>query len=476
VNDTPQGPGETGRGGPDGTVPAAGPPARPRGRKRRAVRRWTRRLVVLVAVIIAAAVVSIFTVDVGRISVGGKSLKSLAESNASRFLERPMHVGRLVAYLKPGKFAFEDVVIEGPTPDARPFFSARRITVEVPWWTMFRKELYIDVRLLDWRMVVEKFPDGQAHLPRLTSKGQSDKPFPLKIRGLSVLGSGGEFIYDDHVTPWRVTTGPRLKFDLVRAPNLNTYVGLASFAKGTVRIQDFEPMSAGLTTRFQLDGGVVHLKHLDLLTDGAVSHISGFVNFRRWPEQEYRIQSDVDFNRMRELFFAKAAWRLSGEGRFNGVFRIFKDGFDLSGLFKSDEAGLGVENSEWRFVNLDGALQWTPNHFIVNRADSDFLGGRLQLTYGLDPLGKPGGATATLSASYSGVDLYRFTRQFGWTALEPQGAMRGQVLMAWHNGKFSETLQGRGATVVAPPDGQVVAAEGLPAGAGPITAERPFQK
>ncbi len=431
---------------------------------------------VLVAVIIATVVVTVFTVDIGRISIGGKSIRTVAESQASKFLERKMRIGAIRAYLTPGKFAFEDVVIEGPTSDARPFFSARRITVEVPWWTLFRKDrdLYIDVRLYDWRMVVEKWPDGQAHLPKLTSKGQGGK-FPAKIRSLSVIGSGGEFIYDDHLTPWRVT-GPNLKFALVRANNLNTYVGQAQFTKGAVQIQNFEPMSADFSTRFQVDGGVVRLKHIDLLTDGAESHISGFVNFGRWPEQEYRIQSTVDFNRMRELFFAKATWRLSGEGRFNGVFKIFKNGFDLSGLFRSDEAGLGLGNSEWRFVNLDGALQWAPDHFIVSRADAEFLGGRMRLAYGLSPFGQPGGATATLTADYSGVDLYRFTRQFGWTALEPQGSMRGQVSMAWHNGQFTETLQGRGATVVAPPDGQSLATAVLPPGAEPVPAERPFQK
>lgn len=473
---SPQEPGESGQHGPDPAVRAEGLSARPRGRKRRFAKRWTRRVGGLAIAILAAVFVTVFTVDIGRVSLGGRSLKTIAESRASAFLERPMHIGRLVAYLTPGKFALEDVVIDGPTPDARSFFVAGRITVEVPWWTIFRRELYVDVRLYDWRMVAEKFPDGKPHFPRLTPKPSSGKPFPLKIRGLSVYATRGEFIYDDHVAPWRVTTGRSLQFSIVRANNLNTYVGLAEFRHGTVQIQKFQPMATDFVTRFQLDGSIVRLKHLDLTTDGSVSHISGFVNFGRWPDQEYRIQSTIDFNRMRQIFFHDATWRLSGEGRFNGIFRILSSGFDLSGLFASDEAGLGVSRSEWRFNNLEGALQWTPSRFVVSRADADFLGGRLHLAYGLNPLGTPAGATATLAADYASVDLYRFTRQFGWTALEPQGRMHGRVQMAWRNGQFTQTMQGQGETTVAPPEGRAIAAETLPAGERPPDAERPFQK
>ena len=311
---------------PEVSEPISSPPARVRGRKRRFAKRWSRRFSLLGIGLFAALVVTFFTIDIGRISIAGKSLKSLAESAGSRYLERPMHIGRIVAYPSEGRFAFEDVVIEGPTKDARPFFSAKRIFVNVPWWTMFRKELYIAIDVYDWRMVAEKWPDGKVHLPKLTrpaKPGQKESPFPLKIKSLDVYCHNGEFVYDDHVAPWRIN-GPNLEFALVRANNLNTYVGKAEFTNGTVQIQGFEPMAADFSTRFQINGGIVELKHIDLLTDGAESHIDGYVNFKGWPDQEYRIQSTVDFNRMRELFFKKAEWRLSGQGRFNGIFKIAK--------------------------------------------------------------------------------------------------------------------------------------------------------
>ena len=40
----------------------------------------------------------------------------------------------------PGVFVIEDLVIEGLTPQDRPFLTARKITVEVPWWTVVQPE------------------------------------------------------------------------------------------------------------------------------------------------------------------------------------------------------------------------------------------------------------------------------------------------------------------------------------------------
>jgi hypothetical protein len=48
-------------------------------------------------------------------------------------------------------------------------------------------------------------------------------------------------------------------------------------------------MKTKFKTWFQLSGGTVKLRHIDLETDGMKSHVNGFVNFGRWPEQEYRI-------------------------------------------------------------------------------------------------------------------------------------------------------------------------------------------
>ena len=87
-------------------------------------------------------------------------------------------------------------------------------------------------------------------------------------------------------------------------------------------------MRTDFTTRFVLDGGRVTLRHIDLATDGAVTHVNGNLDFSRWPEQSYNVSSTLSFPRMRELFFANQTWRITGEGGFEGVFRLFRGGFN----------------------------------------------------------------------------------------------------------------------------------------------------
>ena len=67
----------------------------------------------------------------------GPSLKARAEAAASQYMGRPMHIGRLSVHLWLGRFVVEDVVIEGLTPQSRPFLMAQRINVSMPWSTLF---------------------------------------------------------------------------------------------------------------------------------------------------------------------------------------------------------------------------------------------------------------------------------------------------------------------------------------------------
>jgi hypothetical protein len=80
-----------------------------------------RRTVIVVSVILAVALMTTFTVDLG------PSLRERAERAASGYMGRPMHIGALRIHLGRGQFELSDVRIEGLTPEARPFFTARRI-------------------------------------------------------------------------------------------------------------------------------------------------------------------------------------------------------------------------------------------------------------------------------------------------------------------------------------------------------------
>lgn len=406
------------------------------------------------AAIVAALFVTFFSIDLGRFS----GLKQLAEEQGSAYLGRPLHIGRLSALITPGRFELDDVVIEGLTKTDRPFLTAKRIVVQVPWWTLFRQRIVLQVRMSGWHMLIEKWADGRHNVPHLAPKPRPPGPKRFTTTVNFVYAEDGQFTYDDHGTPWSVVA-PNLNFALVRDEAHQQYDGTARFEHGTVQIQDFLPMSAGMSTRFVLEGGLVRLEHIDLVTDGAVSHLNGSVDFSRWPEQVYNVDSEVDFHRMREIFFAHDTWSADGTGHFEGVFHIPKDGgFNLTGRFASDLAVV----AGLRFPNLSGSLEWQPRRFIVTDYHSGFYGGRLALTYGLAPLGTPRGATASLTSDYEDVDLTQLAQALNLKAVEPAGHAAGHLALSWPNGQFGTGLQGDGWTDVSPPDGVALQAVTVP--------------
>src|ERR1051325_4670245 len=85
--------------------------------------RFTRFGVVVFAIILAAAIVTTLTVDLG------PSLRGRAESEGSKRIQRPMHIGRLSVRLLDGKFVLEDFTIEGLAHTDRPFLRAKRVEV-----------------------------------------------------------------------------------------------------------------------------------------------------------------------------------------------------------------------------------------------------------------------------------------------------------------------------------------------------------
>ncbi len=420
----------------EGTTPLAEPgtPVEPpTGVKRRAVRRWARRVLAVVVAVVAALFVTFFTIDLGRLP----GLRQKAEQFGSQYLERPLHIGRISARVTPGDFVIENVVIEGLHPGDRPFMHIGRIDIHVPWWTLVHRQLHVTVRLTDWQMVVESWPGDIHNVPRLTHPGPSRRrSFTTTVD--FVYAHGGTFTYEDHAAPWSVVA-PNLDFDLVRAANLGEYVGHARFSGGTVRILDSLPMATAMTTRFVLDGSQVRLEHIDLVTDGSRSHLNGDVDFSHWPDQTYNVQSEVDFARMRSIFFQHESWSAGGTGTFTGVFRLTHEGPELVGDFESDTVdvdGLG-------FPDLHGSLAWTHDLFAVTHADSRLLGGHTRFSYVLAPLNRPGGATARFEADYEDANLFGLDRIVTLRGIRLAGTATGHLTMEWQNGRFSATRRAR---------------------------------
>ncbi len=420
----------------DVEVPVSGP--EPEIRLRRPwIRRWFRRALAFVVAVVAAVLVSVFSIDLGRFP----QLKPWAETRGSAFLEQPLHIGRISFYPAAGRIALYDVVIEGLAPGDRPFMKIARVDIHVPWWTLFRRQLHVTFTMDDWAMVVETWPDGVDNFPRFTSRNPSTTKNPWFDTTTVdfAYARRGHFTYEDHATPWSLVA-PNLDFSMVRATSLDQYVGLFGFSGGAVQIQHYRPMATDMTTRFVMEGGKVFLRHIDLVTEGSRSHVNGEVDFSKWPNQTYNLNSEVDFSRMKDIFFAKETWRLAGSGRLTGIFKIFQGGRDLSGEFSSDDARV----NDLEFHNLHGALNWTQTRLAVLHAEAELLGGHSRFDYSLAPLGSPTGSMASFSADYTDIDLFDLDRLMSLRGLRLAGLASGNIALQWPNGKFATGRHGDG--------------------------------
>jgi hypothetical protein len=421
--------------------PAPADVAPPTPRKRR--KHPLLRALGILAAIVAAFFAATLTVDLG------PTLRQRAETAGSAYLERPMHIGKLKVMLLTGTFEVEDLVIEGLQPSDRPFLKAKRIFVNMPWWSIFSRELVIeDVDMSDWEMLVEQFPSGKFshNFPKIVheSKGpQGPKRFVTTVR--SVIARRGQFTYEDHGTPWS-TIARNLNVSVFRG--LTHYEGTAQFSNGTIQIQAYDPFRADMQTRFRIDGGTVQLERIDLKTDGATSVVDGSVDFAHWPEMLYRVRSRVDFPIQKGIFFKDMNFTVKGYGDFTGTFHFFKGGRELKGTFTSPEAGV----NDWRFPNVAGSLLWIPSTFEVTNVTSGLYGGRAKFSYTMGPFGQGRPAHAVWDTTYTDVDLAQLTDFLQTQGIRLSGRATGHNRLEWPLGRFAQK-HGEGQITAVQPSG-----------------------
>jgi translocation-and-assembly-module (TAM) inner membrane subunit TamB-like protein len=399
----------------------------------------------LAVALLAAAIVASLTIDLG------PAVRARAEKAGSDYIERPLHIGALRIHLFTGKVLVDDLRIDGLHPGDRPFFTAKQIAVALDWVPVFarRPDITItSVEMTDWQMLVERW-DGSHNFPRFNhDDGKPPGPKRVTTTLKWLRAYRGQFAFEDHETPWGVVC-PNLDINITNLPN---YHGTATFTRGTVTIQDFVPMWASMKAQFVIDGPRIHLPHIDLESDGAKTTLNGDVDMGHWPNQGYRMHSRVNFPRMRELFFKDASWGLSGDGDFDGTFRLYKSGEntnrDLAGTFSSDLAGL----NDYRFPALYGSLRWTQDGFDVWNAGSRFYGGSAQFVYSIKPFGQRVKPTHRFDTTLTGVDLAQFTDFEQLRGQRFAGAASLRNHLEWPSGRFDQH-RGDGQIRVAPPPG-----------------------
>lgn len=418
------------------------PAAPPRRRRKHPV---LRVLGILVA-IVAALIVGSLVIDLG------PSVRARAEKAGSNYLKRPMHIGKLSIRLITGTFIVDNLVIEGVRSTDRPFLKAKRIAVNMPWWSIFSRELVIqDVDMSDWEMLVEQFRNGH-NFPRIVpeSKGpRGPKRFTTTVR--SVIARNGQFTYEDHTTPWS-TVARNLNVSVWKG--FDTYRGTAQFTNGTVAIQSYRPFRADMQTAFKIEGGQVILDRIDLISEGAKSAVTGYVDLAHWPEMLYNVRSHLDFPTQKAIFFNEMNFSVAGQADFTGTFHFFKGGRELKGRFTSPKAGVTLVGNAWQFQNLAGSVLWIPSKFEVSDVTTSLYGGQAKFLYSMAPLGAgPQHPTQVVwDAQYSNLDLVALTDFLQTEGLRLSGRITGHNRLEWPLGRFGEK-HGGGEIAATPPPG-----------------------
>lgn len=429
--------------------------------------RWGLRVLALVVAIVSGLVVTFFSIDLG------PRVKALAEREASKFMERPMHIGGVRALVGRGEFELTDVTIEGLTPDAMPFLVAKRIRVSVPWWTALSRNLVVDrIQMTGWRANVETWPGDKHNVPKFTPKTPRTSPGWVRTTTLrEVVADEGEFIYDDHGSPWKAVCR---NFSVVVVRTMGSYYGRTRFDNGTINVQTYLPMQAKMDAGFKVEDGHLLFRRIQLQTDGAETEMTGDVNFSKWPEQLYTIKSKVQWPEMRRVFFDGSRFELAGHGTFDGTFHKYRGGYEVKGRFASPELGVLTSFGHYPFPRVDGDVTWTPTLLDVTRIEGDFFGGRTQQTYRLAPLGRPDAPTAQWDVKYQDVDATAFSAGLEWPGLRLAGKLTGRNFMRWTNGQFGATKAGNGEISSASLNDEARTTLELPADLKPAPIEKLF--
>ena len=400
-----------------------------------------------VAVVVAVALVAVVTIDLG------PSLRGRVEEFASSQLDREVTIGRIGAYVVPGRFLVENLVIGGLNPGDRPFLDTERIVVSIAWLALLHGEVLVDAEMTNWQMLAESFPDGSQSFPAFVtrradgeesvgpdasttdiSEEDDGRRFVATLRYLRALQ--GEFVLDDHGSNFSVICS---NLDLTITKILD-YRGHASCAGGTIQISDFEPMWMAMATDFEFDGARVHLTRINLETDGASTVLEGDVDLQNLPEMSYELESDIDLTRMREIFFADDSFTTSGDGHFIGTFHKYDDGYDLRGSISSPVFGIDVAARQFRFPKFDGQLVWQPDRFDMRDVTSTFHGGRAWAE--LSTLGTKDPWQGSFDVRYEDVEVAQLARLFEISGIEPVSWASGRHRLQWPTGSGGSSQTG----------------------------------
>jgi hypothetical protein len=410
-----------------------------------------RRAWLVVAVALAVALVSVVTLDLG------PALRRRAEVEASKFIDRPMHIGRLGLNLGRGLLVLEDVRVEGLTPAHDPWLVAGRVELSLTWRTLLERRVFIDhVDLRDWTLIVESYAGAVHNWPRVTGPPRPPRTGPrLVTTTLQFLrATRGRLLVRDYGSSWGMDA-PNLEVEMSKGVD---YRGTMRFTGGTVLIQQYEPMWANFSSAFTVKDGKILMEKMALDGDGVQAQGTGVIDAAKWPESTFQLTSRHQLPRTRAIFYARESFELSGEGVFTSTVHKFNGGYEVKGEFESPEAGY----DDLRFTPFRASVVWVPSRFDVVSAEAGFYGGTADFTYALAPLGVPGRrADALWDVTYRDVDLTTFTDFLETRGLRLAGLASGHTTLSWTLGQLAHA-KGEGTLTAVMPPGASPASRAVP--------------
>ncbi|MEP7117520.1 MAG: translocation/assembly module TamB domain-containing protein, partial [Acidobacteriota bacterium] len=412
-----------------------------------------RRVWLVAAVAIAVLIVSIITIDLGPV------LRARAEAQASTFIDRPVHIGRLGLNLGRGRLVLDDLMVEGGTPKNDPWLVAGHVELSLTWGAFLHRELLLDsIEMTDWRLIVESYAGAVHNWPRLNGPPRPPRSGPRLFTTTlqNVRASRGHLIVRDYGSSWGLDA-PNL--EIVAAKGTN-YRGTMKWSGGTLLIQQYEPMWADFSSSFSVTDGKLVMDRMQLDADGGQVQGTALIDPAQFPNATYHLTSHHLLPRVRAIFYAHDQFSLHGAGDFAGDVRMHKGGYEVTGDFVSREVGY----DDYRFQDFRAAIDWVPTRLDVTKATAKFYGGETEFSYSLDPLGNPDRrADARWDVHYQDVDLTTFTDFLLTKGLRLAGRATGRHLTTWRLGPggFAKAT-GEGTMAVTMPAGETPASSTLP--------------
>ena len=219
--------------------------------------------------------------------------------------------------------------------------------------------------MTDWEMLVEQFP-GRHNFPRDHAEAEREEGrSELQVHDDGPAASSRATAGSSTTTTRCRGTSSATISNVSVFKGLDTYRGTAQFSNGSVKIQSYDRFRADMQTRFKIDGGKIVLEDINLQSTGADTHVTGYVDFKNWPEMLYNVKSKIDFPIQKAIYLQDDELRRHRPRRFRRHVPFFKTprgtGRELKGTFTSPEAGVNA----WRFPDVRGSLVWNNSAFRV---------------------------------------------------------------------------------------------------------------